>query len=135
MNPPTEKQAAFLATLTDRLIEDYRPRLSSGQNDRARGAWIAMLALSLPTPVDTREASAQIDLLKSPLDLMKYAKAHGAWTSGVADRFERAFGKNGAAVPGKCADGFEMTGAQFRTILEAALASEPIPEIRVIPVN
>jgi hypothetical protein len=135
MTAPTEKQMAFLATLTDRLIEDYRPHLSSAQNSRARGAWLAMLALSLPTPTDTHEASAQINLLKSPMDLMQYAKTHESWMSGVADRFEAAFGKNGASVPGTTADGFELRGAQFRTIVEAALAGQPIPEIRVLPVR
>jgi hypothetical protein len=96
MTTMTEKQAQYRESLIGQQIRRYSPA-----NNVARMQAIARaaLALALPVPQDSYEASVQIDALKS--DIMIYAGKHQVWAQPVMVRLANLIGAKGERVPAK----------------------------------
>lgn len=89
--------AQLLAPLTRGTADPARPLVLAGTHDKIRAA---ALALALPDPATSREASEQIDALKlGGAGLMTYARAHRDWARPVIDRLTAAWGTGYSARP------------------------------------
>lgn len=105
MQTPNETQTAYRRDLTTRLLgpltrgtaDPARPLVLTGTHDKIRAA---ALALALPEPATSSEASEQIDALKlGGAGLMTYARAHRDWAQPVIDRLTAAWGTDYSRRP------------------------------------
>ena len=105
MQTPTDRQADYIASLTAQMLaaltrgtaDPARPLVLTGEHAKIRAAG---LALALPPPATSAEASAQIGALKMQgAGLMAYARANREWAAPVLDRLTAAWGADYSGRP------------------------------------
>ena len=95
----TEKQSAYIKSLTEQIVKDTRPSPVTPSRDRAMKLTVAVLATSLPSATTSAEASEQIDALKDgTTGMQRYAAAHREWATPILKTLQTRYG-GGDSIP------------------------------------
>lgn len=91
---PTDKQSTYIESLkADRIRQLTSAIKRVSPQTVIEAAW----AYGLPAPADARDASEQIDGLKT--SLRQYAKAHADWGQDIVNRVCAVIGNDGSNCP------------------------------------